>query len=398
MPQCVQSPRNLSQLRADYLADVTVIQLLSLLLALYVAWRLVARLGLPKYGVYLLSLLLVAVSQYHRVLALFWGSRASPEVPGVILMLLGGLLGVIIISACLLFVLDSVGGIAWLIHQRSGRYFLQARGPRLAIGIIALTLSPIAVGQAVKVPDIQTIEVHIPGLASEFDGFRLVQLTDLHASRLLQADWMDAVVNKTNALSPDMIVITGDLADGTVSDRLADIAPLAHLHAKYGVYAVVGNHEYYTNYQSWLQHFSQIGIQLLLNEHRLISKGHGTLALAGITDTVSSKHRQATPDIKAALQGVPSGIPIIALSHRPSEAATNAAAGVDLQLSGHTHGGQILGLHKVVEKANGGFIAGMYQVEDMLLYVSTGTGLWAGFPLRLGVPAEITEIILRPAR
>lgn len=373
-----------------------MIQLFSLCLAIYVSWRLLGRLRLPTYLFCWLSAVLLGVSQYHRLLAIFWGNRASPEVPSFVLMLLGGILGMIIISACLVFIVDMLGLVLYLFKRTIGRYLLQARPPRLAIGMLAIVLAPIAVWQAVRVPDVRSIDIQVPGLAAEFDGFRIVQLTDLHASRLLEAPWMNAVVNKTNALDADMIVISGDLADGTVKDRLADIAPLERLHAKYGVYAVVGNHEYYTNYRSWLTHFKSLGLDVLLNEHRLIQKGESTLALAGITDVASYQHEQEKPNIAAAIAGIPKDIPIIALSHRPSEAIPNAAAGVDVQLSGHTHGGQVLGLHYIVAKANAGFVSGLYTVENMLLYVSNGTGLWAGFPLRLGVTSEITEITLRP--
>ena len=153
--------------------------------------------------------------------------------------------------------------------------------------------------------------------------------------------------------------------------------------------------QYYTQYQPWIEHFKSLGLELLLNEHSIIQQGDAAFALAGITDKSAAAHGQPLPDVRAAIAGIPEGMPIIMLAHRPDTASASAAAGAALQLSGHTHGGHIVGMHKIVQMANDGYVGGLYQVGDMQLYVSYGAGLWAGFPLRLGRASEITQITLR---
>lgn len=380
-----------------FFLDRVVFQAVALLLAVYVSWRIVPCLPARPWLKWLLAALILTVSQHHRLVALHWGTRASPEIPAEWIMTLGWAFGAILLSACLLLILDLTGIALWLLKRPAGRRWLQAGKPRVVLGLAALALSALGVWQAVRIPDVKHIDVRLEGLPAELDGFTLVQLTDLHASRLLQGDRMRHVVDKTNALTPDLIVITGDLVDGNVRDRLDDVSPLQGLRAPHGVYVVAGNHEYYANYVQWMAHFRSLGLQLLLNEHRLIERDQAAFALAGITDATAARHGQPRPDAHAALAGIAHGMPIVLLSHRPTDAIHNAAAGANLQLSGHTHGGQIIGLHKVVQLANEGYVSGFYQVGDMQLYVSNGAGLWAGFPLRLGRPSEITHITLRRA-
>ena len=192
-----------------------------------------------------------------------------------------------------------------------------------------------------------------------------------------------------------MIFITGDIIDGTVDARRADVAPLGELKAPMGFIAGPGNHEYYFDVAQWDAEFERLGMHLLTNQHRVLNKGADKLVIAGVADEAGPAVGLAGPDLSEALQGVPNDAPVILLKHRPFGAAASAAAGVGLQLSGHTHGGMIRGLDQVVRYANQGFVSGSYDVAGMTLYVSNGTGLWNGFPIRLGVPPEITEIVLR---
>ena len=206
---------------------------------------------------------------------------------------------------------------------------------------------------------------------------------------------MAAVVAKTNALDPDLIVITGDLADGTPAARAADVQPLHDLKARDGVLAIPGNHEYYADYLGWMRAYRALGLDMLENAHVVIRRGDAALAVAGTTDRQAGPFGQMRPDLTAALEGLDPGVPVILLAHRPGGAAQHAQAGVALQLSGHTHGGQILGPNLLTKWANEGFVSGLYHVGHMLLYVSNGTGLWNGLALRVGVPSEITQIVLR---
>ncbi|KRA02778.1 metallophosphoesterase [Achromobacter sp. Root565] len=367
------------------------------LIALYVIWRFVWQLKWPASGRVLLSVLVVLAAEHHLITRNFFGTMASPEVPAAVLMALGWAFGALILLASFLFITDVAGLIVSLFSRRRGRALLGCTRLRAGSAIAALALSAVGVWQAVRVPEVKTIEVALPNLPRAYDGFRIVHLTDLHASRLLQGDWMQAVVARTNALKPDLTLITGDLVDGTPAARAADVQPLADLRAQYGVVAIPGNHEYYAEYLGWIEAFKKLGLRMLLNEHMTLERDGQPLVLAGITDSVSARVNQPLPDIDAAMKGVPPSSAVILLSHRPVGAVRHAQAGAGLQLSGHTHGGQILGPHFITQLANEGYVSGMYQVGNMQLYVSNGAGLWPGFPIRLGRPSEITQIVLRAA-
>lgn len=372
-----------------------VFQVTALVFALYVAWRLIKPLSIKPWIKWLLSALALAATLHHYTVALFWGTRASPEIPAHVIMVLGWAFGTVLLAACFTLITDLAGLLMRVLYKPVGLTLLRSPALRGVLGIAAVSLSALGVWQAVQVPDVKSIEVKVKGLSPSLDGFKLVQLTDLHASRLLQGPWIQAIVDKTQALQPDLIAITGDLVDGTVTARRDDVAPLQALSAPKGVWVIAGNHEYYTQYQPWIEHFNSLGLRLLLNEHSIIEQGDAAFALAGITDKSAAVHGQPMPDVTAAVAGIPAGMPIIMLAHRPDTAKDSAAAGAALQLSGHTHGGHIVGMHKIVQMANDGYVGGLYQVGDMQLYVSYGAGLWAGFPLRLGRASEITLITLR---
>lgn len=365
------------------------------IIALYVIWRFVRPLSVGRAGKIGLGVLLLLIAEHHLVTRTFFGSMASPEVPGQVLVVLGWAFASLILLALLLLIRDLVGIVVWALRGRTGRVLLGGSRLGIALGLISTGLSAVGVWQAIRVPDVKTLEIVLPRLPAELDGLRIVQLTDLHASRLLQAPWLQAVVDKTNALKPDLILITGDLVDGSPRARVDDVQPLKDLRARYGVFAIPGNHEYYVDYVHWLPAFEHLGLHMLLNEHVLITHNGRDLVLAGVTDKAAQPFKLPEPDIIKALKGAPAGDPVILLSHRPGGALLNAGQGVDLQLSGHTHGGQILGPHLIAKWANEGFVSGLYAVAGMQLYVSNGTGLWNGFPVRLGRPSEITEIVLR---
>lgn len=372
-----------------------VFQVTALVFALYVAWRLIKPLSIQPWIKWLLSALALAATLHHYTVALFWGTRASPEIPAHVIMVLGWAFGAVLLAAFFTLITDLAGLLMRVLYKPVGLTLLRSPALRGVLGIAAVSLSALGVWQAVQVPDVKSIEVTVKGLSPSLDGFKLVQLTDLHVSRLLQGPWIQAIVDKTQALQPDLIAITGDLVDGTVTARRDDVAPLQALSAPKGVWVIAGNHEYYTQYQPWIEHFNSLGLRLLLNEHSIIEQGDAAFALAGITDKSAAVHGQPMPDVTAAVVGIPTGMPIIMLAHRPDTAKDSAAAGAALQLSGHTHGGHIVGMHKIVQMANDGYVGGLYQVGDMQLYVSYGAGLWAGFPLRLGRASEITLITLR---
>ena len=338
------------------------------------------------------AVLLLIASQYHFFSRLSSGSVFSPEFPRPLIIAFNLLFGAIVFVAVFQIALDVA---SLLIMPFNGHFPAAPAGLRYAMGGVALCLSAYGVSQAIRVPPLNDIEIAIANLPPEFEGYRLVQLTDLHISRLFPAKWAEAVVSKTNALDADLIVITGDFIDGSVADRRGDVASLASLRARDGVYAIPGNHEYFFDYRDWMRHLATLNMTMLQNAHVVLTRGNGRLVLAGVTDLSARGHGAPAPDLDTAIADAPADAPIILLDHQPRLAQKAAASGIALQLSGHTHGGMVVGLDRVVARANNGFVSGRYQIGGMTLYVNNGTGIWPGFALRIGVPSELTRITLR---
>ena len=276
----------------------------------------------------------------------------------------------------------------------SGRNAAMALEIRYVMAAAAMLLAWVGVYNATRVPSLKDVRIDIAGLPPQFDGYTLVQLTDLHISRLFPAGWTRAVVDRTKALDVDLIVITGDVIDGSLAMRRADVEPLRDLRARDGVFMSPGNHEYFLGYQEWMRHFAEMGMHILANDQVVLRRQGGNLILVGVTDRTAPATGMSPPDLAAALAGAPAGAPILLLDHQPGPAHTAAACGVSLQLSGHTHGGMIPGLDRLVAMGNKGFVSGRYMVDGMTLYVNNGTGIWPGFAMRLGRPAELTRITL----
>lgn len=372
-----------------------MLSVIGLLLALYVVWRVVWPLRVPMSLRGPLGLLVVALALHHRIVARFAGTMASPEIPKAAIAVLATGFTALLLGAVALLLFDAVLLAARLL--RCPRVVAALRRPWLrpsAMGV-ALLLASYGVWQGMAVPQTRQFDVVIKDLPPQFDGYRVLQLTDIHASRLLTGNWVQQVVDNGNALAPDLVVITGDLVDGTVTARAADVAPLAQLRAPDGVIAITGNHEYYGQYESWMRAFRAQGMQVLENAHTQVTRDGAVLTIAGVTDPVAARYGLPMPNLQAALAGADPAAPVILLDHRPTAARDNAKHGVDLQLSGHTHGGHIVGMNQLVKRANGGFVSGGYAVDGMSLYVSNGAGLWPGFAARIGVPSEITLITLR---
>ncbi len=338
------------------------------------------------------AVLLLLASQYHLWSKLSSGSVFDPEFPRTIVILFNWAFGAILLLAALQILLD-LGTLATMLVKQS-----RVRAPdelRYALAGVAALLATAGVWNAVQVPPIKDVEIAVEGLPAQFDGYRVVQLTDLHISKLFPAAWARQVVARTNAAGADLIVVTGDFIDGSVAMRRADVEPLRDLRAPDGVYAIPGNHEYFFNYRAWMAHLTGLGFQMLPNAHAVLTRGEGRLVLAGVTDLAATTHGEAAPDLDAALAGAPAGAPVLLLDHQPREARRAAGKGIAVQLSGHTHGGMIAGLDRFLGPPNNGFVSGRYEVGPMTLYVSNGTALWPGFALRLGRPAELTRITLR---
>ncbi|WP_296185954.1 metallophosphoesterase [Pseudomonas sp. UBA1879] len=341
------------------------------------------------------ALVLLLASQYHLYAKFSSGSVFSPEFPRAAVVFFNWAFGAILLIAVLQIVVDLGTVLTMLVRQK---WLTIPASLRYTLGTAALVLAGIGVQQAMRVPPVKDIEVAIRDLPPQFDGYTMVQLTDMHISRLFDERWARAVVERSNALGADLIVITGDLIDGPVSARIRDVEPLRALHAPDGVYVIPGNHEYFFDNEAWMQHFASLGMTRLNNSHALIERGGAQLTLAGVTDLSAPHAGLPGPDLKQALAGAPAQAPIILLDHQPRNARFSATQGVALQLSGHTHGGMIRPLDLIIARANEGFVSGFYDVDGMQLYVNNGTALWPGFALRLGVPSELTRITLRRAQ
>ena len=349
-------------------------------------WPLALKLGLA-------ALLLIA-SQYHLWSRLSSGSVFAPEFPRPVVILFNWAFGALALAAPVLIALDFYG--ADLLGPAGERVGILMAW-RYAAVLAAAVLAAVAVSQAMRVPPLKDVTVAIPGLPLGFDGYTLVHLTDLHISRLFPTEWTLAVVARANDLGSDLIVVTGDFIDGSLEARRAAVEPLRALTARDGIWAVPGNHEYFFDYDTWMRHLAGLGIRVLANAHMVLRRDGGALVVAGVTDRSAPAAGHPGPDLAAALAGSPVQAPVVLLDHQPANAARAAAHGVKLQLSGHTHGGMIRGLDRLVARGNAGFVSGAYRVGDMLLYVSNGTALWPGFALRLGRPSELTRITLRTA-
>jgi len=338
------------------------------------------------------AVVLVLASQYHLWSRLSSGSVFSPEFPKSLIVLFNWAFGAILLLAVFQLLLDAGTAIVALVRRRRVPI---ATSLRVAIGIAAMLLAAFGVMQAIKSPPLKDVQIEVKNLPREFDGYRVLHLTDLHISRLFDAPWTRKVVDDANALGADLIVITGDLIDGNIAQREADVAALRDLRASDGVWVIPGNHEYFFGHREWMAYFSGLNMTPLDNSHAIIKRGAGQLVLAGVNDVTAAQTGAAPPDLDAALRAAPTGVPVILLDHQPRNARFSASRNVALQLSGHTHGGMIVGLDRVVARANNGFVSGRYDVDGMTLYLSNGTALWPGFALRLGVPAELTRITLR---
>lgn len=234
------------------------------------------------------------------------------------------------------------------------------------------------------------VDVPIAGLPAALQGFTIVQISDIHVGPTIKRDYLQAIVDAVNALHPDMVAITGDLVDGSVQRLAPHVAPLAQLKAVHGSYFVTGNHEYYSGAEAWVAELRRLGITVLLNEHVIISHQQGRLLVAGVTDYSGQRHgSQHVSDPAAALAGAPTDVAVkLLLAHQPRSAAQAEQAGFDVQLSGHTHGGQYWPWNLFVPLQQP-FVAGLHRLGNLLVYTSRGTGYW-GPPIRFGAPSEIT--------
>jgi predicted MPP superfamily phosphohydrolase len=255
----------------------------------------------------------------------------------------------------------------------------------IGVGVTALGLAAYGISNALGQVAVKPVRIALRRWSLKAAGYTIVQLSDIHVGPTIGREFIEGIVARVNALAPDLVVITGDLVDGSVAQLGELVAPLAGLRAKDGVYFVPGNHEYYSGLREWLSFVEGLGIRVLMNERVSVGGEHG-FDLAGVDDPTGS------PDVARALEGRDTDRAVVLLAHQPKTIFDAAKHGVDLQLSGHTHGGQLFPFHGLV-RLQQPYVAGLHDHEGTKIYVSRGTGYW-GPPMRVAAPAEITKIEL----
>ncbi|MFI5633456.1 metallophosphoesterase [Streptomyces sp. NPDC051664] len=250
--------------------------------------------------------------------------------------------------------------------------------------------------EARRVPRVRQLDVQIPRLGAGLDGIRVVLITDTHYGPLDRARWSARVCAKVNTLEADLVCHTGDIADGTAQRRRAQAAPLGTVRATRARVYVTGNHEYYSEAQGWVDLMDELGWEPLRNRHLLLERGGDTLVVAGVDDVTAESSGLAghRAHLAGALNGADPDLPVLLLAHQPKFVDRAAAGGIDLQLSGHTHGGQIWPFHHLVGIDQPALAGLSRHGTRTLLYTSRGTGFW-GPPFRVFAPSEITLLVLR---
>jgi predicted MPP superfamily phosphohydrolase len=380
----------------------------------YVGRRLVSSSGLPRNRArigWLLVALSFVLSASPMIIFVLLRGREFPEFiawAGFVAMGFFSLLAVLTFGRDVIYVLLRIGGaVSRLIKRVFGskstvsavdaeRRKVLIAGSNVAVIGLSGMLTGYGVIEARRQPRIVPVEVPLRGLPAQFDGFRIIQVSDLHVGPTIRRDWVEMVVSAAGGAGGDLVAFTGDFVDGSVPQLREDTAPLRELNARYGRFFVTGNHDYYSGVMPWLEEIDRLGWSVLSNQHRVIEKDGARIVIAGVTDLTAAGHipeQKSSP--QAAIAGAPDGLVRILLAHQPKSVVDASAAGFDLQLSGHTHGGQFFPWDNFARLAQP-YLSGLHRHDEMWIYVSRGTGYW-GPPVRIGQPSEITLITLRQA-
>jgi len=389
--------------------SIASIYVLSFLLNAFVGWRIVPALDTLAPEAAIALALLLGASAVLMPMSLIGQRLARGHRTAEVLTWIGLLCMGLFSSLFVLTVLrEAALLVAWAVSAVRPEMFSDAAWEAAqtwsAAAVPALGLAATVVGflNARRTAAVVRVDVPIAGLPEALQGFTVAQISDIHVGPTIKHGYLQSIVSRVNALDADMVAITGDLVDGKVAELARHVAPLSMLSSTHGTYFVTGNHEYYSGAHAWVAELERLGVNVLMNEHVVLqhgatpnnANGGAPLVLAGVAD-YSAHHFDPAhrSDPAAALLGAPqdAGMRLL-LAHQPRSAAAAADAGFQLQLSGHTHGGQFWPWNHFV-RLQQPFTAGLHKLKDLWVYTSRGTGYW-GPPKRFGAPSEITHLRL----
>tara|TARA_B100000686_G_C16792366_1_gene979651 strand:+ start:942 stop:2138 length:1197 start_codon:yes stop_codon:yes gene_type:complete len=375
----------------------------------YPSWRVISHANLPESHVFLAWFVVASIATLPH---LYIGLRSS-SIPSIAKDGIAWATYVSLGFAMITFSMFVIRDVIWLAYREATRFIEFSTTARSAtngvefqdhvVHSLNLILLVIAGGTTLigfvgarRKPTVTEVQIPIHNLPQGLRNFRIVQLSDIHVGPTIKRAFVQKIVDTVSELDPDLIALTGDLADGSVSVLEKDVAPLGQMKSRHGNFFVTGNHDYYSGIDQWLIKIKKLGFRPLLNEHHLITHQGGSLVVAGVTDisnTSASDKNQHKSDPEAAFRFSPTSDVRILLAHQPKTAESAHHVDFHLQLSGHTHGGQFIPWKYLIPLQQP-FVAGLHRLKkNSWIYVSRGTGYW-GPPIRLGASSEISLITL----